>query len=98
MAYLLHELALNPEIQAKAQIEVDEVLAESEGEITEKVLSQLELLELCSIETARMHSPFFHTSRVSLQDFEFPSQFSDSDEKLKFKGGITTVIPIHAIH
>lgn len=98
MAYALYELALNPDIQANVQDEVDSILNDTNGEITEKALLKMEYLEQCLMETARMHSPFFHTSRVSLQDFELPPQVGDSDEKVKIEAGVIAVIPISAIH
>lgn len=98
MAYALFELARNPEIQAKAQNEVDTVFAQSGGVITDPALRKMEYLELCLIETARMHCPFFHTTRVSLQDFELPPQYGDSIEKVKIEAGTLVVIPINAIH
>lgn len=98
MAYALYELALNQNIQSQVQNEVDSILEDTNGELTEKALTRMEYLEQCLMETARMHSPFFHTSRVSLQDFEIPPQFGDSEEKVKIDAGVIAVIPISAIH
>lgn len=98
MAYTLFELALNLEVQVKVQNEIDAVFAQSDGVITDLALRQMEYLELCVMEAARMHCPFFHTSRVSLQDFDLPPQYGESGEKVRIKAGTIAVIPISAIH
>ena len=78
MAYALYELALNSCAQTRVQEEVDAILEEFDGEINKNALDKMEYLDLCIMETARMHCPFFHTSRVSLQKFKLPSQYEHS--------------------
>lgn len=98
MSYTIYELAKNPEIQKKAQEEVDRFLAKSNGEITEEVVSKLEYLEQCVMETVRVHCPVFHLSKVSLSETEFPPQYENSTKPLVLDKGTNVIIPVYAIH
>lgn len=47
MAYCLHELAKNPELQRRAHQEIDEVMKKFNGEITYDSMMDLKFLESC---------------------------------------------------
>jgi cytochrome P450 family 6 len=98
MSFTLFEMAMNPEIQKKAQEEVDKVLGASKGEITEEAINKLEFLEQCLMETVRIHCPVFHLSKISLKECEFPPQYETSTATLTVDAGTNVVIPVHALH
>ncbi|VDK80858.1 unnamed protein product [Onchocerca ochengi] len=54
MNWFLHLMGTNPEIQAKVQQEIDEVLGEENRSITYEDLGQLKFLEACIKETLRL--------------------------------------------
>ncbi|XP_070508374.1 cytochrome P450 6k1-like [Chironomus tepperi] len=98
MSMTLYELALNPQIQKRVQLELDQLLTESNGEITEKVILGAEYLEQCIMEVVRLHCPVFNLSKFSVREYEFPPQFEGSTKSLKLPGGTNVVIPVYAIH
>lgn len=98
MAMTLYNFALNPEIQLKAQAEIDEVLSESNGEITEEVINKLEYLESCIMETVRVHCPVFTLSKKNLKEYELPPQFENETKSVKVPEGTNFVIPVYALH
>lgn len=98
MSYTLYEMALNPDIQKKAQAEIDLVLAASKNEITEEVINKLEFLEMCLMETVRIHCPVFHLSKVCLKECDFPPQYETSTTSLKVEAGTNVIIPVYALH
>lgn len=98
MAYTLYEMALNPDIQKKAQAEIDLIFADSKNEINEEVINKLEFLETCLMETVRIHCPVFHLSKKSLKEYEFPPQFETSTNSLKIEAGTNVIIPVYALH
>lgn len=98
MASTLYEMALNPDVQKKAQEEIDAVLAESKGEITEDAINKLEFLEQCLLETVRVHCPVFQLSKISLKDYEFPPQYENSRESLKIGADTNVIISVYGLH
>lgn len=98
MSMTLYELALNPHIQKRVQLEVDQLLAESNGEINEKVILGAEYLEQCIMEVVRLHCPVFNLSKFSIRDYEFPPQYEGSTKSVKMPSGTNVVIPVYAIH
>lgn len=98
MAYTLLEMALNPEIQRKVQTEVDKLLADSKGEITEDVINKLEYLETCLMETVRMHCPVFQLQKLNLQSFELPPQYETSTNTVDLEPETPVIIPVYGLH
>lgn len=53
MSFTLYEMALNPEIQKRAQQEIDSLLETSKGQFNEEVNNKLEFVEQCVMETGK---------------------------------------------
>lgn len=70
MAYCLYELAVNPEIQAKARGEVKEIV-EQQGFNYESVMG-MSYLEKCVLESLRKHSPVPLHLRECTKDYTIP--------------------------
>jgi cytochrome P450 len=98
MSMTLYELALQPQIQKRVQMEIDQLLIESNGEITESVINGAEFLEQCILEVVRLHCPVFNLSKFSIKDYEFPPQFEGSTKSLKLPAGTNVVLPVYALH
>lgn len=94
----LYELALNPEIQRRVQAEVDELLLESNNEITEDVINRLHYLEQCIMEVTRLHCPVFMLTKLNLQEYELPPQFENSNKNVKIPPETSVVLPVYALH
>jgi cytochrome P450 family 6 len=97
MSMTLYELALNPDAQKRAQLEIDQLLALN-SEINENVINGLDFLECCIMETVRLHCPVFHMAKVSMKEHEFPPQYESSTKTLKMPEGTVVVIPVYGIH
>lgn len=98
MSYTLYELAMNPEVQRKAQEEIDAGLVASNGEITEDFINKLVYLEQCIMENVRKNCPVYQLSKISLKETEFPPQYENSRDHLKITEGLNVVIPVFALH
>uniref|UniRef100_A0AAG5D5N5 Cytochrome P450 n=1 Tax=Anopheles atroparvus TaxID=41427 RepID=A0AAG5D5N5_ANOAO len=98
MSYLLYELAVNPTIQDRVVEELQSVLKETDGKLTEPSLHKLVYMEAAMMETLRMHSPVFTLPRVCTKDFQLPPQFPNDTKQVTIRRGTSVVIPVHAIH
>ncbi|XP_062561218.1 probable cytochrome P450 308a1 [Armigeres subalbatus] len=99
MCYLLYELASNPHIQDRVLDEIDSVLKEYGGQLSDEAVNKLVYMERAMYETLRLHSPVFTLTKVCTKDFELPPQYSDGRGKqVTLKVGMPAVIPVHAIH
>lgn len=47
MAFVLHELAINPDVQHRVHVEIDTVLEKHNGQITYDSISEMKYLEAC---------------------------------------------------
>lgn len=94
----LYELALNPEIQRRVQAEIDGLLAESNGEITEDVINKLQYLECCIMEVVRLHCPVFTLTKMNLKEYELPPQFEGSTKNVKIPVDTSVILPVYALH
>ncbi|XP_058788782.1 uncharacterized protein LOC131662839 [Phymastichus coffea] len=71
ITYLLYELALNPDIQDKVHLEIDEFFAK--GELTyDRVMNELDYLHMTFNETLRKHPSVPFLNRSCLEDWKIP--------------------------
>lgn len=98
MTFMLYRLALNPDIQRKAQAEVDAVFHESNGQITDEALAKLEYLEMILLETLRLHHAVFTMSKINLREYELPPQYMTSTKSLKIEKETICIIPVYGLH
>merc|ERR1711911_141078 len=69
LSFLSYELASNPDIQEKLQEEVDEAYKANNGDLPDyKVIQELPYLEMCILETLRLHTPFGNMTRSCTKD------------------------------
>ncbi|XP_051157198.1 cytochrome P450 9e2-like [Leptopilina boulardi] len=96
MGFVIHELAVNPEIQEKLREEIDH-LTEQEGEISYDTLFKMKYLDMIISETLRKYPPNGMMDRVCVKSFTLPKSTPDSKE---FETDLETVIwlPIYALH
>lgn len=70
-AWLLYLLATNPDYLARVHAELDEILAETGGEITLEATKSMKVLGNAVDEAGRLHSPAGNVPRGVVKDFEF---------------------------
>ncbi|KAF7403884.1 hypothetical protein HZH68_006678 [Vespula germanica] len=73
MCFMVHELAVHPEIQDKLYQEINEVLLRTNGEITYEELSKMEYMEMIMNETLRKYPPAIFLDRVCVKQTVIPS-------------------------
>ncbi|XP_045520601.1 cytochrome P450 6B2-like [Pieris brassicae] len=87
----LHKLAFHPQIQARAQEEIDEILVSYDGKLCFEAVSKMTYLEMVFKESMRMFSSFGFLQRVCCQRYTFPSLDITIDP------GVIVFIPSQAI-
>ncbi|XP_055611068.1 probable cytochrome P450 308a1 [Uranotaenia lowii] len=98
MCHFLYELASNKHIQDKVLQELDTVMKDTNGELTDEVVQKLNYMERGMYETLRLHPVTFTVSRVCTKDYELPPQYANDQKRAIVKKGMTVIIPTSAIH
>lgn len=73
MSYCLYELARNEDVQNRVRKQIDEVLAQHNGELSFEAVNEMKLLELCIDETLRLYPPVFNIIRKCTKDWSIPN-------------------------
>ncbi|NP_001166012.1 cytochrome P450 9AG7 [Nasonia vitripennis] len=98
MCLMAHELAINPDIQDKLQNEIDDVLKETQGNLTYEVINGMQYFDAVFNETLRKHAQGTGAiDRVCKASFEFPPALSGG-KPVTLKPGANVWIPSVAIH
>lgn len=97
MSYFLYELASNQHIQDRVLNEIDCVLKEYDGKLTDEAVQKLVYMERAMHETLRMHSPVFTITKVCTKEFELPTQY-EAGKRVTMPIGMSAIIPVNAIH
>lgn len=99
MSYFLYELASNQHIQDQVLNELDCVLKEYDGKLTDEAVQKLTYMERAMYETLRMHSPVFTLTKVCTKEFELPTQYADeAGKRVTMPVGMLAIIPVNGIH
>lgn len=99
MSYFLYDLASNQDIQDRVLNEIDCVLKEYDGKLTDEAVQKFNYMERAMYETLRMHSPVFTITKVCTKAYELPSQYADkTGKRFTMPVGMSAIIPVHAIH
>ncbi|KAJ8718431.1 hypothetical protein PYW08_002668 [Mythimna loreyi] len=72
MAYMLYQLALNPDIQKKLTAEIDEVIQAHNGEVTYDTIKDMKYLSKVFDETLRMYSIVEPLQRSTTREYKVP--------------------------
>lgn len=74
LSFLAYHLAANPEIQARLQEEIDQAFNDNNGKLPDyTVIQELPYIEMCILETLRMHPPVGMLTRVCTKDTTIPN-------------------------
>ncbi|XP_003486048.3 cytochrome P450 9e2-like [Bombus impatiens] len=97
MCYMVHELALNPDVQEKLQNEVDRYVEEGNGFISYEALSKMEYMEMVTSETLRKYPPIVFIDRLCAQKFQLPPAESGYNYLTVYPDNIVW-FPVYALH
>ncbi|CAK9834095.1 Cytochrome P450 9e2 [Anthophora retusa] len=96
MCFAAYEIGVNEKVQRKLQDEIDDVLANCNGEVTYEALNNMKYLDGIVNEALRMYPIAMFTDRLCTKPFELPPALPGSKPYVIEKGtGIQ--IPIYAI-
>lgn len=96
MSFAAHEIATNPDVQAKLRQEIDEVLKESNGDVTYEAINQLKYLNAVINEILRLYSAPF-VERECAKAYELPPALPGG-RTFTLKKGMLIWIPVGGIH
>ncbi|XP_011172819.1 cytochrome P450 9e2-like [Solenopsis invicta] len=72
MCFVVHELAVNQDIQNRLRQEVQQYLAEGNGEISYDLLSKMSYMDMVISETLRKYPPAILIDRLCTKKYELP--------------------------
>jgi len=97
MCFAAHEIAVNPDIQERLQNEIDNVLEETNGQVTYEAINNMEYLEAVINETLRMYPVAVMTDRLCVKEFVLPPTLPGA-KPYTIKEGQIVWVPIYAFH
>lgn len=92
IAFCLHELALNEEIQERTRRDVNDAIAKRDGKLTYDAVQDMKYLDLVILETLRKYPPAPLLSRRCENEYQIPGS------KVELPAGMRVVIPIYGLH
>lgn len=96
MCFMSHELATNPDIQERLQKEIEEALAESNGEVTYEMIAKMQYLDMVVCETLRKWPISPSLDRLCSKDYLIEPELPNEKPFLVPKGTSLT-IPVYGI-
>ncbi|XP_011705627.1 PREDICTED: cytochrome P450 9e2-like, partial [Wasmannia auropunctata] len=97
MCFIAHELAVNPNIQNRLREEVQQHLAEGNGEISYESLSKMSYMDMVVSETLRKYPPTVFIDRRCAKRYELlPSR--PGCKNVIVEPGNILIFPVYAIH
>ncbi|XP_059491240.1 cytochrome P450 9e2-like [Neocloeon triangulifer] len=91
ICFTLLELAMNQDVQRKAQSEVDKILSQSNGKITYEILKEIKYLDWILKEALRKYPPVALHMRMCTKTYKIP------DTKVTLQKGTFVAIPNYAL-
>ncbi|KAF5287159.1 hypothetical protein FQA39_LY16037 [Lamprigera yunnana] len=97
MAYVLYELALNPDVQERLRREVDNTLEKSNFDITYETLMGMKYLDMVISEVLRKWPPFIVLDRKSVKPFTIEPKHP-GEQALHLSSGSFVTYSVLALH
>ncbi|XP_024883454.1 cytochrome P450 9e2-like [Temnothorax curvispinosus] len=97
MCFAAHEIAVNPDVQARLRNEVDEVLKTTSGELTYDTLNGMQYLDAVINEALRLWPVATFVDRICVEDFELPPALP-GDKPFLLKKGMNVWFPAYGLH
>ncbi|KAG7196585.1 hypothetical protein KM043_013078 [Ampulex compressa] len=92
IAFCLHELALNLEIQERTRRDIQEALERRDGKLTYDAIQDMKYLDMVILETLRKYPPAPLLSRRCETKYQIPGS------KVELSAGMRVIIPIYGLH
>lgn len=92
IAFCLHELALNAEIQERTRREIVDAVEQWDGKLTYDALQDMKYLDMVIQETLRKYPPAPLLSRRCGYKYQIPGS------KVELPAGMRVIIPIYGLH
>ncbi|XP_012531214.2 cytochrome P450 9e2-like [Monomorium pharaonis] len=96
MSFAAHEIAVNPDVQEKLQIEIDQVLEDTNGQPSYEAINEMKYLNAVINEALRKYPVQAVTDRLCVKDFELPATLPNAKPYL-VKEGMILWIPFYAL-
>ncbi|XP_018363633.1 PREDICTED: cytochrome P450 9e2-like [Trachymyrmex cornetzi] len=96
MSFITYKIATNPSIRVKLRQEIDELLNESDGNVTYEAVNKLKYLDAVIKEALRLFSPFV-VERVCGKAYKLPPALP-GEKSFTINKGMIIWIPLYAIH
>lgn len=97
MSFSAHEIAVNPNVQAKLHQEIDKILQETNGHVTYDAINRLEYLDAVIKETLRMYPTNSLLERVCVKDCKLPPTLP-GEKPFTIKKDMVLWVPVFSIH
>jgi len=86
--FAAYEISVNPKVQERLQNEIDNVLQDTNGQLSYEAINGMTYLNAVINETLRMYPVQPMTDRLCVKDFELPASLPDAKPYLVKKGTI----------
>ncbi|XP_076663918.1 cytochrome P450 9e2-like isoform X6 [Andrena cerasifolii] len=93
LCFAAHEIAVNPEVQAKLRTEVEEVVRKTDGKPTYEAIRDMRYMDAVLNETLRLYSVVTFLDRVCVKEFQLPPATPGSNPVTMKPGGIVWFLP-----
>ncbi|XP_034180230.2 cytochrome P450 9e2-like [Osmia lignaria lignaria] len=97
MCYIVHELAINPDIQEKLRQEIDRYMQEGNGEISYEALSRMKYMEMVTSEALRKYPPLVLIDRLCARKFQLPPAGPGYNSVTVHPDNVV-LFPVYALH
>lgn len=97
LSFLSYELALNPDIQAKLQEEVDEATKEGSQKLSYKQILSMKYLDQVISETLRKYPGGFIVVRQCVKDYKIEAE-RDNEKDFTVEKDCLITVPVSGIH
>ncbi|XP_024886574.1 cytochrome P450 9e2-like [Temnothorax curvispinosus] len=97
MCFAAHELAVNQDIQDRLREEIQQHLAEGNGEISYESLSKMSYMDMVISETLRKYPPVIFIDRLCTKEYELPPS-QPGCKNVIVKPDNVLMFPVYALH
>ncbi|KAG6461827.1 cytochrome P450 9e2 [Manduca sexta] len=98
MSFLLHEIAVNPDVQERLYQEIKDNKANNGGKFDYNSIQQLKYMDMVVSETLRLWPPAVILDRLCIKDYNMGKPNNKADKDFICRKGQSLVIPVWALH
>ncbi|KOB68945.1 Microsomal cytochrome P450 [Operophtera brumata] len=98
MSFLLHELAVNPDVQERLVQEIRENDEKSGGKFDYSSIQNMTYMDMVVSEVLRLWPPVSGLGRICLKDYNLGKPYEKAQSDFIVRKGESVVIPVWAIH